>query len=284
MKNMGILLRRNEHQHWSMDRLHFHEQLELLLPLTNSGSIWINDQIYPLEQGTLYLIGSSALHRTIVKENHARYVLHISPDVLEQLSTPQTNFTALSKVGFCHVALNPQSLSQLLALFQELEQVRESNAYGNDLMQISVLLQLLIHVTPILTTSGQGQACPSQDFIRMEPIMEYIQNNLASSLSLDQLATHFFISKHYLCRVFKAATGFSVMEYIIQSRILRAQQFLQEGHSVQQSGELSGFSDNSHFIRTFRTQTGTSPGRYAKQHRFSDQIILHENALQYAIS
>ena len=51
----------------------------------------------------------------------------------------------------------------------------------------------------------------------------------------DQSSAQFYISKHYLCRIFKAATGFSVMEYIIYSRVLRARQLLQEGVSVQQA-------------------------------------------------
>jgi len=65
-----------------------------------------------------------------------------------------------------------------------------------------------------------------------------------------------------------------VMEYIIHCRILQARRLLQEGHSVQEAGELSGFSDNSHFIRTFRKLTGTSPGRYAKEYQSSDQILV----------
>ena len=69
-------------------------------------------------------------------------------------------------------------------------------------------------------------------------------------------------------------TGFSVMEYIIYSRVLRARQLLQEGVSVQQAGELSGFSDNSHFIRTFGHLTGLTPGRYAKEYQSGDQVLL----------
>ena len=67
------------------------------------------------------------------------------------------------------------------------------------------------------------------------------------------------------------------MEYIIHSRVLRARQLLQEGVSVQQAGELSGFSDNSHFIRTFGNLTGISPGRYTKEYRSCDQVHIREN-------
>ena len=46
--------------------------------------------------------------------------------------------------------------------------------------------------------------------------------------------------------------------------------------SVQQAGERSGFSDNSHFIRTFGHLTGVTPGRYAKEYQSSDQVLLHD--------
>ena len=117
----------------------------------------------------------------------------------------------------------------------------------------------------------------NKDFLRIAPILDYIQENMTESLTLDQISSKFFISKHYLCRIFKSATGFSVMEYIIQSRVLRARQLLQEGVSVQQAGELSGFSDNSHFIRTFGHLTGVTPGRYAKEYQSSDQILIQES-------
>ena len=68
------------------------------------------------------------------------------------------------------------------------------------------------------------------------------------------------------------------MEYIIYSRVLRARQLLQEGYSVQEAGEMSGFSDNSHFIRTFGHLTGLTPGKYAKEYQSSDQVLLPENA------
>jgi len=142
------------------------------------------------------------------------------------------------------------------------------------------LLRLLLRVAPTLNAATAGESIRNKDFLRVSPILDYIRDNLAEPLSLDQIASQFYISKHYLCRIFKAATGFSVMEYIIYSRVLRARQLLQEGVSVQQAGEMSGFSDNSHFIRTFGHLTGVTPGRYAKEYQSSDQILMKENLTQ----
>ena len=258
---------------WSMSRLHFHDYFELLLPLTSTGNIFVNDQVYPLERGSLYLISENTLHRTIASGVHARYVLHISRKSLAQLSTGQTDFTLFTRDAFRCAALTPEQLDTLVALFEKLDGVKNDGTFGSDLKQSMALMELLLYMAPILNLAQTNETVRNKDFMRIAPILDYIQANLTESLTLDQISSKFFISKHYLCRIFKSATGFSVMEYIIHSRILRARQLLQEGLSVQQAGELSGFSDNSNFIRTFGNLTGISPGRYAKEYQSGDQVL-----------
>ncbi len=262
----------SENDNWSMSRLHFHDFCELLLPLTSTGSMFVNDQVYPLQRGNLYLIGENTLHRTIASGFHARYVLHINRKALGELSTPQTDFLQFTRDSFRCAALEPEQLDALIQAFQSLEENKNDGRFGSDLRQMIQLMQLLIQLAPILKMSTMSEMTSSKDFLRVAPILDYIQDNLTEPLTLDRISAKFFISKHYLCRIFKAATGFSVMEYIIHSRVLRARQLLQEGLSVQQAGELSGFADNSHFIRTFGNLTGMSPGRYAKEYQTSDQV------------
>ena len=62
MTNVDFHLQLNHNDTWSMSRLHFHDYCELLLPLTSPGNIFVNDQVYPLRRGTLYLIGENT-HR-----------------------------------------------------------------------------------------------------------------------------------------------------------------------------------------------------------------------------
>ena len=273
--NVEFHLQLNHNESWNMSRLHFHDFNELLLPLTSPGNIFVNDQIYPLRRGTLYLIGENTLHRTMATGAHARYVLHISQKSLGHLSTPQTDLTPLGRDAFQQATLSGEALNRLTELFQNLERNKNDGSFGSDTRQTWALLELLLYVVPIFRMSTTGESICNKDLLRVSPILDYIRENLTSPLTLDQIAGEFYISKHYLCRIFKAATGFSVMEYIIYSRILKARQLLQEGVSVQQAGELSGFSDNSHFIRTFGHLTGTSPGRYAKEYQSSDQILLN---------
>lgn len=274
MTQIDFHLQLNHNDTWSMSRLHFHDYCEFLLPLTSPGNIFVNDQVYPLSRGTLYLIGENTLHRTIATGFHARYVLHISRQTLTALSTPQTDFTRMAQASFLRADMSNEQMITLIEHFQALERNKNDGSFGSDLRQTVALLNLLIQVAPIFNTATAGDAVRSKDFLRVSPILDYIRDHLSEPLTLDRIAGEFFLSKHYLCRIFKAATGFSVMEYIIYSRVLRARQLLKEGASVQQAGELSGFSDNSHFIRTFGHLTGTSPGRYAREHQGSDTSVL----------
>ena len=274
MNNVEFHLALNQNDSWNMSRLHFHDHYEFLLPLTSPGNIFVNDQVYPLERGTLYMIGENTLHRTMATGSHARYILHISRKALSDLSTPQTDFIQLTRDTFRRATMDSEHMTEIIELFQALERNKNDGNFGSDVHQTIALLNLLLKIAPMLNASTAGESIRNKDFLRVAPILDYIRDNLSEQLTLDQIAGKFFISKHYLCRIFKSATGFSVMEYIIYSRILKARQLLQDGVSVQQAGELSGFSDNSHFIRTFGHLTGTSPGRYAKEYQTSDQILL----------
>lgn len=132
-------------------------------------------------------------------------------------------------------------MTEIIELFQALERNKNDGSFGSDMRQMVALLNLLIRVAPTLNVATAGESIQNKDFLRVSPILDYIRDNLSEPLTLDQIAGQFYISKHYLCRIFKAATGFSVMEYIIYSRVLQARQLLQKGVSVQQAGSCPVF-------------------------------------------
>jgi AraC-type DNA-binding domain-containing proteins len=77
---------------------------------------------------------------------------------------------------------------------------------------------------------------------RIRPIIQYIHNNISGNLSLDSLVERFFISKHHMGYLFKKATGFSVNEYIVNCRIIKARELLGNGLTVTEAGEKQAFS------------------------------------------
>jgi AraC-like DNA-binding protein len=263
----------NQDETWHMDKLHFHESIELLLSLSDGGDFFIGQDMYPIQKNTLFMMDSAVLHRTVHEKSdqpYRRYIMHILPATLERVSTSQTDFTRSFQAAKTCTVLNEQQRRELVTLFNQLEETPEPR-FGSDVRQNILLLELLLRVCDIWQASTVESGIVNPDYERVLPVLQYIQDHFRESFTLDDLARQFSISKYHLCHIFKNVTGFSVMEYVIQRRIILARELLREPISVQEAGERAGFQTNSHFIRTFSAYTGVSPKRYARQYLQSDK-------------
>lgn len=95
-------------------------------------------------------------------------------------------------------------------------------------------------------------------------IESYIESQLkAPSPSLQQLCDHFSLSRAYLCRIFKAETGTSPIDYWIGLKMKEAKKLIREGnHNMTQISELLGYTSIHHFSRMFKRAYGISPTAY----------------------
>ena len=87
--------------------------------------------------------------------------------------------------------------------------------------------------------------------------------NLTEELTIGKLASHFYLSSSYLCRIFKDETGTTINRYITAKRITRAKELLSEGYSVTETCGMCGFQDYSNFLKAFTKAVGISQKKYA---------------------
>ncbi len=90
-------------------------------------------------------------------------------------------------------------------------------------------------------------------------ILQYIDTNIAEDLSIEKLASVFFLCKYHLMRKFKQHTGYSTHQYVLPKRLIAANQFIRAGHSVITACMESGFHDYANFTRAFKRVYGLSP-------------------------
>ena len=98
---------------------------------------------------------------------------------------------------------------------------------------------------------------------RMRRLAEFIEENLASDLTLQALAEQIKLSPIYLIRAFKATVGVAPHQYVLQRRLERAKSLLQSTHlSLAEVAWRSGFCSQSHLSGWFRRSVGVSPAAY----------------------
>ncbi len=95
-------------------------------------------------------------------------------------------------------------------------------------------------------------------------IVLYLEDHFAEDISLDSLSERFQRTPEYLCSLFKAATGESIMHYLRRIRIHQAKIRLMDAPdaSLSEIAESCGFHSVSYFGKVFREATGFTPQGY----------------------
>jgi AraC-like DNA-binding protein len=210
------------------------------------------------------------LHKTLGPKDktYERYMIYLKPEYAYMPSTRTDLLECFLNrpINFNHfIQLNEKQTKKLRALFNRMLRYNETTDYGADIYKKTTLVEILVLVNSYYRTSSMVDPENQDDsYNKIKPIIQHIQENFSKDLSLNQIADKFFISKFYLCRLFKKSTGSTISEYIITCRIMKARELLKSGKPVKTVSKMVGFKSISHFIRTFKSSTGFSPGQYLK--------------------
>jgi AraC-like DNA-binding protein len=98
-------------------------------------------------------------------------------------------------------------------------------------------------------------------------IRDIIQDQIDTNLTLKELSKDLNIHPAYLSREFsKYFDNLSFGDYIRKQRIEKAIEYLSDSNfSLTKIAYLTGFSDQSHFTRIFKKQTGKSPSVFRRE-------------------
>ncbi len=98
--------------------------------------------------------------------------------------------------------------------------------------------------------------------------LAHIDDHLASTIRVGDLASLTRLSKSYFSRAFKTTFGRSPQRFIVDRRVERAQQVMLTSDEPLCGVALTcGFSDQAHFSRVFRRIVGASPNQWRRARR-----------------
>ena len=247
--------------------MHIHDCYEIYYSISGGKQFLIDNKFYSIEPGDIFIINQYESHKLtqIDKMVHERIVISIHPDYTKRLSTSDTNLDACffdRPKDFSHkISLNKEQQKRFLYYINK---ITGAEGYGHDIIEQTSFMELMVMINNILQTS---RAHASSTYVynkQVDDILAYINQNIASPISTESLAKDFFLSESYICRIFKAATGTTINKYIRARRISIAKSLLNDGVSVMEAYEKSGFTDYSNFFKAFTKAVGISPKKYAQ--------------------
>ncbi|WP_103884716.1 GlxA family transcriptional regulator [Actinacidiphila yanglinensis] len=127
-----------------------------------------------------------------------------------------------------------------------------------------------LSVVPLEREGGQAQFIvhdhtPAPQGAQMDPLLDWLRGNLASALTLADIADRAGVSTRTLIRRFREQTGVTPLQWLHRARVRQAQHLLETTrHPVERIGAQVGFGSATAFRDRFKRTTGVSPHAYRR--------------------
>ncbi len=135
------------------------------------------------------------------------------------------------------------------------------DTYANAVSIAIVTRIISIHTSGVSRDRGRTDA--GLQIWRLRRVVNFIDANLAKSITLAEMAKVAGLTRMYFARKFRLATGLRPHEYLLRRRIASAQNLLRSSHSTLAEVALSvGFQAQPHFTTIFKRFVGETPHRW----------------------
>jgi AraC-like DNA-binding protein len=221
-----------------------------LLVVKGSGYLVKDGKRVPLKQGSLTLVDCYKPHEYGTDMGWKILWCHFNSEQAAEW------YQRIEETSSCSIQLlNPTpfvlSLEKLISLF-------EKNGGANEAFTNKIIVNLL---SEFLIPKDEEIVEPGS----FEDLLGYINEHLAETISIPDLAEKACLSPFHFIRTFKAEIGYTPHEYILNTRVNAAKFYLKTTkNSLKDIVYSCGFSNESSFSNTFKRLTGFTPVQYRK--------------------
>ncbi len=236
--------------------VHSHNYSEILLFLSGDADYFVDGMQYSLKPYDLILIPRHTTHCLMLNSPmpYENYVIHFYESLLflkhkEKLFQPPEIF-------------NVKGESELLAMFAALDRYHgrydkeDFDCIAQSLCQSIATYCCYMDRVPAVSVGACRPLIPN--------LLHYIDSHLTESLSADQLAKQFKISRSYLQNMFSSEMKVGLRQYVTTRKIKAAHSDMADGLSAGEAALKYGFEEYSTFYRLYKKICGASPSSVRK--------------------
>jgi AraC-like DNA-binding protein len=252
----------------------------LYLITEGEASVLMNNQKFQLTPGKLFLIPKFTLHSYQCEEMMKNYYICFLDEMFESAgmydlivfnnlvnSHPDdyTLFKRLNDLNPNRSIFNPDP-----ATYDNKETVH-SFSQKSKLQRLTDIIESQGIMLQLTSRFINEEETKKNHFlaskVRMNKVNYFIDQNLHSKITLDDLANQACLNADYFSKIFNEIMGIRPIEYINKKRIERSQMLLISTNlSISQIAEKVGISNNSYFSTLFKKLTHLTPDEYQKLH------------------
>lgn len=240
---------------------HWHRSLEILVVLTGSVEIAVEDKRYTLHQTDICVINSLSPHE-IYASNAEAVAFQTNPDKTAFGEVLKKSYFRCCSAGDTE---NPK-YNRLRHLIARL--IKENATEEKLLLSYSLIAELLYELqTNFSVPMPESMDGKRSALSQIGQVTDYMLQHFRENLSLQSVAEHFHYSASYLSRFFKQNLNMTFLEFYTSIRLESAVSDLISGNeSINIIAEQNGFPSARSFVSVFQKKYGVLPSEYRQNH------------------
>ena len=259
---------------------HWHYFVEMLYIIEGTAFIEVNQQECYASEGDLILFHAGDIHAIYsASGRHLRYMvlkfdcnrLSVNSNYTPRLSAILQYARKSGQVSSAFPAARLKDL-RVRSRFETCIREVEHKNYGYDVRIHAEISSLLIEIIRLWQEDGLSMqelfTVRTETEATIHNITEYIDRYANETLKVKDLADMCHMSYSHFAKCFKEMYGRSCKDYLELIKIEKGEELLLfTDSSLSQISQELGFSDCSHFIRTFRKWKKETPGQFRQKQR-----------------
>lgn len=253
--------------------LHWHEHLELIYVKEGSATIQVDTQSMVLNAGEVAFVNARQEHRATPETKPTQLIAVVFNESLFRNggldSTDETYFSKiLSNTVELPMFLNKKhpatdgvrrSIESIVAEFKH-------KSLGFELFIKAEIFRIFGMLSRnVNTTPKKSRTLRRDHYGNFSPLLQHLSSHYPEELNMRDAAQMVNLSPYHFCRMFKRATGKTLVEYIHLLRVNQAERMLLETESsVAAIAEKVGFGSISYFSTVFKKHKNLTPTEYRK--------------------
>lgn len=222
------------------------------------GRIQIQNKIISISAGEIFVIPKNVPHSYVADAQNpwTIYWFHLDGNNVNDVVKAIMNDSVESvQVGFSN---------ERNQLFKQISNTLLKGYSANNLLFAN--LSLSYYLSTFITTEHFQRVNDTHPVISStDKAIKFMQENLANTLTLEDIAQSAHLSISFFSKKFKEDTGYAPIEYFNHLRIQKACQLLHfTALRINEVASAIGIDDPFYFSRLFKQQMGVSPVQYRK--------------------
>ena len=248
--------------------LHFNKSIEICVCMQGHAYLQLADRVVILEPGQFFVVTPRTLHNECIPADEECTDLWLNLRQDQRIRALVAGRDEDDEFGilYCRAVLVEPLIKTMLK--ETLDKELDSDSYGSGILVKNRMVDALIAMIRQLELEDQGQTVKHWQQSVVSEVMDYLHHHSTDRVELQDLADHMAISVKHLNRIFKMATGSTIVNYANNIRIDQAKYYLTTTDlKIKDIAQLLNYYDQYHFGRIFKKATGHSPMEFRKDKR-----------------